>query len=357
MSKAKKYAITGAALLGVGNAMLNLVNQLNEMENNPGQVFSWKRLLMAAGKGALAGGAGGAIVGGIKDYHNALEKPVNTDPFLFSLISQLRLDKTDRKYLLLCEKAEILTSLLRKEFANELKGEPARLGSTERGTALKSKFDIDIGFSFKPKSFRSTEEMYEAVLDFLKSQIGSYSIVDVRDQKKSVGVVFSIQRHEYKIDVVPFKLSPSKGNKSSGYLFVNRKSFFTDNSSYTKTDIAALRSSSLSETQKKIVIVLKHWKQVNNLPMSSHLLENLVLDAYAYHRSGIPKKFTKKLIMVLKHIAENLDVAVIRSIENTNNILTNISGESKKEIIDACLKAIEDYEYQPNSIIDTFRVS
>jgi hypothetical protein len=137
-------------------------------------------------------------------------------------------------------------------------------------------------------------------------------------------------------------------------LFVNKKSFFIDNSTYTKTDVAALKISSLSETQKKIVIVLKHWKQVNNLPMSSHLLENLVLDAYAYNQSRIPKKFTKKVIMVLKHIAENLNISVIRSIENTNNILTNISEGSKKEIINACAKAIEEYEYQPNSIVDTF---
>lgn len=55
--------------------------------------------------------------------------------------------------------------------------------------------------------------------------------------------------------------------------------------------------------------------------------------------------------MVLKHIAKNLDVAVIRSIENTNNILTNICEQSKREIIDACQQAIDEYKYQPNSIV------
>ena len=59
--------------------------------------------------------------------------------------------------------------------------------------------------------------------------------------------------------------------------------------------------------------------------------------------------------MVLKHIANNLDIAVIRSIENTNNIITNIPESSKTEIIDACKALIDDCEYQPNSIIDAFK--
>lgn len=226
-----------------------------------------------------------------------------------------------------------------------------RLGSTEKGTALRNNFDIDVCFSFKAKSFNSTREMFETVFDFLQRQVGRYSITDVKDQKKSVGVIFIIDGKEYKIDVVPYKLTNSNKKSSAGYLFVNDKSLFTDNSSYTKTDIQALNSTLLTEAQKRIVVILKQWKKSNNLPLSSHLLENLVLDAYQFNRYRIPRPFTQKIIMVLKHIAKNLDVAVIRSIENTNNILTNICEQSKREIIDACQQAIDEYKYQPNSIV------
>lgn len=352
MSKARKFAVIGAYIGGLGNTFLNLLQQLNEIESTPEQKFDWRRLLFAGGKGALLGAAGGSIVGAIADYQNSLEKPINTDACLQALASKLRLKKTDRKYLLLCEKSDILISLIKKEFAYKLSGEPMRLGSTEKGTALRKNFDIDVCFSFKAKSFSSTKKMFETVFDFLQRQIGRYSITDVRDQKKSVGVIFIIDGKEYKIDVVPYKLTDSNRNSSSGYLFVNDKSFFSDHSSYTKTNIQALKSIRLTETQKRIVLILKQWKKSISLPLSSHLLENLVLDAYQYNRFRIPQLFTHKVIMVLRHIANNLDVAVIRSIENTNNILTNISEQSKREIIDACQKAIDDYEYQPNSIVE-----
>lgn len=354
MTKAKKYAVLGAYIGGFGNAILNLLQQLNEIENAPEQKFDWKRLLYAGGKGALIGAAGGGIIGSITDYHNAHEKPINTDAYLNTLVSNLRLKKTDRKYQLLCEKADFLCSLLKNEFVHELSGEPMRLGSTEKETALKNNFDIDICFSFRAKSFRSTKEMFLTVFDFLKKQIGRYSIIDVKDQKKSVGVIFIINGSEYKIDVVPYKLTDSKRSSSSGYLFVNDKSIFSDNSSYTKTNIHALNIIRLTEIQKRIVIILKQWKKSNNLPLSSHLLENLVLDAYQYNSYKIPRSFTQKVIMVLKHIADKLDIAVIRSVENTNNILTNISVQRKTEIINACQRAIDDYEYQPNSIVENF---
>ena len=159
---------------------------------------------------------------------------------------------------------------------------------------------------------------------------------------------------EFKIDLVPYKRSSTNGKNKSGYLYVNDSNFWADNSTYTKTDIHAFNSVKLTETQKKIIILVKHWKHKNNLPLSSYLLENLVLDAYEFNRYQIPRNFTEKIIMIFKHIAENLDIAVIRSIENTNNILTNISPESKAKIIDACIAAVQDYQYQPNSIFDTF---
>jgi len=150
------------------------------------------------------------------------------------------------------------------------------------------------------------------------------------------------------------RLTDSKKNSSSGYLFVNDNSFFSDNSSYTKTDIGLLKKSLLTETQKQIVIVLKQWKKRNGLPLSSYLLENLVLDAYRCNYNRISQTFTQQVIMVINHIASYLDVIVIRSVENSNNILTNISEKSKSEIIYACKEVIKKYEYQPNSVLKEF---
>ena len=112
-----------------------------------------------------------------------------------------------------------------------------------------------------------------------------------------------------------------------------------------------LKSVKLTETQKNILLILKEWKTTKNVPLSSHLLQNLILDAYDVNYGRVPRKFTKKIVMVLEHIAMNISSVVLNSRENTNNILTNIPEDHKNEIANACKKLIDEYNYQPNSIV------
>jgi hypothetical protein len=227
-------------------------------------------------------------------------------------------------------------------------GVPRRLGSTERGTALKTKFDIDLGFNFRAGSFPSTAAMRTRLIKFLKTHVGRNSVTSVREQRNSIGVIFDLgSGRECKIDIVPVKLSV--GSKSSGFLSSNTGAIFGNSYTRRKTNFTILNAVKLSETQKRIVVLLKYWKETKYIPIGSHLLESLVLDAYKYS-THIPKGFTRKVIMVLRHIANKLDVAVIRGKGNSNNVLTNIPEEKKAYIIQACKDAIEEYEYQPNSI-------
>ena len=352
MRKSSKYGINGALVGGVGNALFNAAKQLDYMEKNPGLKFSWKELLIAGAKGAAVGGAIGWGIGEIADMQNDKIRPIDTDAFLYNIIQKVKLHPTDSRYIKLNEVAEQVSKLLAEYFKAELKYAPIQKGSTIEGTALKVKFDIDIYLLFRPESFRSIAEMFQEVLEFLETLPSKVPIKYIRDQKKSIGLIVLVNGCERKIDIVPCKVTRKRGNKTSGYLYVNDKSLWSDNSTHTKTDINELSKTRLSKMQKDILIVLKTWKLKKNLPLSSHLLKHLVLDAYAYTKNR-PKSITKKIIMVLRHIAKNLEVAVIRGRENTNNILTNISKEDKKIIIDACVKTIQEYEYQPNSIVHT----
>jgi hypothetical protein len=346
MNKKTKYGINGALLGAAANAVINAFKQFNAMNQDPTLKFDWSKLLLAAGKGAAFGGLGGLAIGAITDYINSQVKPINTDKHLSNLTDKIRLDKTDPRYLQLDEKAVQLANMLINEYGDLIQSMP-RLGSTEAGTALKEKFDIDLALNFRANSFASTEEMFFSVLSFFKNKIGKASITRVRDQKKSVGVYVDVDGTEHKIDIVPCKLT--KAARGAGYLYVNNNSLF-GKSSYTKTNIRVLNNAKLSPTQQKIAIALKKWKEKNALPMNSHLLQNLILDAYDYTKK-IPTGLTAKVIMVLNHIASSLDVAVIRSEENTNNVITNIPESDKDAIITAARKAVEDYNYQPNSII------
>src|SRR5258706_8628142 len=179
MSKAKKYAINGAISIGLINAALNAIKQFNEIKENRNQKFDWKRLFIAAGKGAIVGGVGGGVIGVILDHNNNLEKPLNTDAFLYSVANKLKLNKEDANYLKLQQKADLLIDLLKERYSPKLASIPFRIGSTERGTAIRNKFDIDIALSFKKNSFRSTADMFDDVAEILSSKIGNDSVIEV----------------------------------------------------------------------------------------------------------------------------------------------------------------------------------
>lgn len=352
MSKAYKFGKIGLFAGVLSHATINLINQVKAINSNPNLKFDWIAFFKSAGKGALVGGAVGTGVGFWKDVFNSKVKRKNTDFYLYNLAGQVRLDTMSPEFASANEKAKYLVKIITSRFARKLAGSPQRLGSTERGTALKRNFDIDLGFNFKAKSFSSTAAMRIRLIKFLETHIGRNSIVVVREQRNSIGVIFDVgSGRKCKIDVVPVKLSV--GSKSSGFLSTDTGAFFGKSYTHRKTDFTILNTVKLSDTQKRIVVLLKHWKETKDIPIGSHLLESLVLDAYKYS-SFIPKGFTKKVIMVLKHIANKLDIAVIRGRENSNNILTNIPEDRKAQIIQACKETIDEYDYQPNSVANMF---
>jgi len=65
MNKAKKYAQNGAVIYGLGNALINVFQQMGN--KNPNIKFNWSQLIVATGKGAVIGGTGGLMLGSIRD--------------------------------------------------------------------------------------------------------------------------------------------------------------------------------------------------------------------------------------------------------------------------------------------------
>ena len=155
MSKAKKYSINGALILGSLNAIRNAIKQHYKIKENTRLEFSWRKFLVAAGKGALGGGAGGFALGAYVDYKNSQVKPINTDTHLMNLADKIKLDKNDPTYISLSQKAELFMNMLKNKYGSSIQATP-RLGSTQSDTALKAKFDIDFGVNFRSNTFNST---------------------------------------------------------------------------------------------------------------------------------------------------------------------------------------------------------
>lgn len=351
--KTIKYSKNGVVIFGLTNALLNAIQQINSIKENPKQNFDWSELLKAGGKGALLGGVGGAFVGGIVDSNNAKKERLNTSAILSTVVSNIRLDKDNPIYKKLSIKANCIINDLEINFKNSLGGSPLKIGSTEDGTSLSDSFDIDITVPFSSKSFNSTSEMYNLLYQYFDENYSDKDFIKLREQKKSIGIIYLINGENYKIDVVPYKLSKTINNKTAGYLYVNNNSLFKKDS-YTKTDIISLKSIKLTTIQQKLLIALKNWKKEYSIPIRSHLLKMLIIDAFEFNKGNIPRDFTKKILMTITFIGENIMYKRITSIENTNNVLTDFDESDKLFIKKECNNIINDYTYQPNSILKYF---
>lgn len=349
MNKKSKYAINGAIWLSILNAGLNAIRQYIEISNNPKQNFDWNRVLIAGGKGAIVGAVGGLSIGAIADYENSKELPIDTDLHLKSTAKNIRLNKESDLFKSLYERGKIIIEALHKEYYYELSTQPIPIGSAHLGTALLDNFDLDYGLLFKANSFPSTEAMYMEVASFLLKHKERLGIDKIREQRKSIGLFVNVLGEDHKIDIVPCK--KTIGSKTSGYLYKKNTSFLSDNSSYTKTDIPLISQNKLTQSQKDIIVLLKNWRDANNIPLGSHLLQTLVLDAFNCNKGRLPKNISERVIMVGKHISNHFNNMRLTSIENTNNIISNIEPSTKQEIIRAFAKLIEDYDYQPNSLV------
>jgi hypothetical protein len=293
------------------------------------------------------------ISGGITDMNNSHQVPLHTSSILKVAIFNLTLKKQDFSYKWLSSKAIKIEEFIFSNFNQKLGGAIVRIGSTEENTALADDFDIDLCVPFAPFSFSSTESMYNELYYSIKANFKDYDLIKIRTQKKSIGLIFDLEGGNYKIDVVPFKLTAKKGNNSSGYLHINNNSLIKSDS-YTKTDIVRLKGTKLSPTQQKIHVAIKNWKRKFNVPLSSHLAKHLIIETYKLNQGSIPSDFTKKLIMVIRHINDQILFTRIVSSENTNNVLTKIDEDKKEQIQILCNDILEDYEYQPNSILKYF---
>ncbi len=350
MKKKYEYGLNGLVLGAVTGAIYNVARQSPALA--VGKPFDWNAFKRDMAGGAMICGAVGFTWGAIKDYYNAREKRIDTDRELNKRAAALALQKSDPRYCFLRGKADQLSAYLRREYNGGLVTAPTFYGSTEKGIALAKDFDIDMAVPFDASCF-STESMYDDLRGTIEEFADRYGGATVRVQNKSIGIIFQYGKSALKIDVVPLRVTDPRKSKTLGYLFVNNGGLFSS-PSRTKTDLNAVQSIALSDTQKKLMVLLKEWKRDNDLPLSTYLLQTVMNDAYARNRGGVPKSLTGKLMMVVRHMESAIDKYHFYGRENTNNCLTDFSSSERSAIANACRRVIKAVEYQPNDIVRYF---
>lgn len=356
MNKKEKYALRGLAIGGIIKLLINGIKQYQEIQENPEKEFDWGEFLKEGGKGALIGGGIGLGIGAIEDAVTANQKPINTDEYLNAFVSSVQVNKNSRLYKASEKKCEEIITFLEDEFSDELSRVPFIWGSNAKGTALDGASDFDIVTQFKNGQFYSLEEMYLAVHDAFEDSYDDDSIIEVRKQAKSIGLFFEMHGEKVRIDIVPVRETDDNPKSTTGSMYVKADNVFSS-SSYTKTDIGLQAAEKISPTQKKLIIALKKWRDDFSVPMSSYMIQLLVLRAYYANKYSIPRNLTDKLIMVVEFIRDNIEGIRLTSIENTNNNVNDIPDGEKQTIASEAKKMLEEIEYNPNYIKDFFIIA
>jgi hypothetical protein len=352
MDKKTKYTINCAIVGAIILAIINAIRQLAKMDESPEQKFDWSQFMYEGGKGALIGGGIGLLAGAVVDEVYANQETINTDEYLGVFANSIAVNRHSRIFKTGEMKCEEIISFLEKEFKYELSTVPFQWGSHVKGTAIEGKSDFDIFARFYRDSF-SLEDMYHTVYEVLKNKFKNNSCVELIKQKKSIGLIFNFQGEKVKIDVVPMRDIDNNPNNTASNLYVYKQGLFA-NSSFTKTNMPLQASVRLTQVQRRIIMILKKWKEDNQLPMSSYMIQLLVIKAYEKNKANIPRKLTDKLLMVLQFVADNISSTRLISIENSNNDVNRISAHDKNVIKNEAKKVIEEYEYHPNTIQSFF---
>lgn len=253
------------------------------------------------------------------------------------------------------EKRNELRDLLEKEYTSNIY-KPFNSGSFAKHTAINIKFDLDLVAPFKYNSFRTIESMFQGVFDFLYEKYGQTNKANVRKQKVSIGVIFypDDEGDEISIDVVPGRELPDDNFLDSKNLnvYFNNNHWGFSKGTYTKTNIQAqIDHIKGKENERKVIRLLKIWKNSNREPYKSFLLELFTIKAY--ENTNISGNLWEKLKAVMEYIKENVVKENFKLIDpgNSNNdILSSMEIWEKNNLADKLKLIINRVEENSENI-------
>lgn len=193
-------------------------------------------------------------------------------------------------------------------------------GSFAKGTANKSKSDIDLLISLTPETTNSLKEIYDSLFNHLSG----YSL-SPRRQNVSIGV-------QYKgigIDVIPGKLRDRRSDDHS--LYVRKKD------TWRQTNVAQHIRIVGGSRRVEEIRVIKLWRDQWGIEWDSIYLELMVIDALSGRGYG---DLANNVFTVFEYIRDRIGAYRVIDPANSNNIISDdLSAAEKKAISDAAATA------------------
>ncbi|OPB97930.1 nucleotidyltransferase domain-containing protein [Elizabethkingia occulta] len=218
-------------------------------------------------------------------------------------------------------KRDEIRSALNEKYSNSIYSS-FNSGSYAKHTAINSKFDLDIVVPYKKGAFSTLEEMFNDLYNFLDEKYKD--VAEVRKQKVSIGVLF----HEDEDgDVVNIDVVPGRELAADNYLeskdlnlFFNEGMGLFAKNSYLKTNIQnQIDHIKGKENERKIIRLLKIWKNSNNEKYKSFFLELATIKAF--DKTDVSGSLWDKLKAVMEYIKDNVtkDDFNLKDPGNSNN--------------------------------------
>ena len=236
-----------------------------------------------------------------------------------------------------------------------------RSGSFSKHTAINIKFDIDVVAPFKYERFDTLEEMYNDVYDFLAEEYKD--VASIRKQKVSIGLTFPADKngHVVKLDVVPGReLSDGDYPETNDLnLYFNEDHWGFKKGSRQKTNIKAqIEHISGKSEERKLIRLLKIWKNTNNQDYKSFMLELFTIKAIKSY-SG-ENSLWEKLKHVMNYIAEHVADETYQLIDpgnSNNNVLSSMTTAKRSSLAAVMRLIIANVEADSNSIAVYFPIN
>lgn len=229
-----------------------------------------------------------------------------------------------------------------------------RSGSFAKHTAINIKFDIDLVIPFKYTAFKTLEEMYNDVYNFLYKEYENLAVV--RKQKVSIGIEFltNVDSQPIKLDIVPGReLSIDDYiNSHDLNLYFNEDHWGFAKGSWQKTNIwKQIKHIEGKTDERSIIRLLKIWKNTLKKDYKSFIIELFTIKAMSTYLGE--NDLWQKLKYVATYIKDNINNTGYQLIDpgNTNNnVLSSMSVEQRFMLANEMKTIVENISAEGSNV-------
>lgn len=259
-------------------------------------------------------------------------------------------------------KRDEIKEALEEKYSNNIYS-PFNSGSFAKYTAINTKFDLDLVVPFKRNSFDTIEAMFQDLFDFLNDKYSNTGKAHVRKQKVSVGVNFYTDEDGDKIniDIVPGRelTKDTYPETKDLNVYFNENHWGFTKGTYTKTNIQAqIDHIKEKENERKVIRLLKIWKNSNYENYKSFLLELITIKAF--EKVEISGNIWEKLKSVMEYIQDNItkdDFKLIDPGNSNNDIITSLESYERTNLSNKMNTIINRIEENDENIKTYFPIN